>query len=365
MIDRYIHKKIHSLWQDENKYSLWTKIELTFLKHLKGISFPIPASFSSEWIRRISEIEEVTRHDVAAFVQWLEEYTDCRFVHYGLTSSDIVDTAFSMMIRDSEKIISDLCTELIDTLNQLIERVNDTTILGRTHGQVAEVMPLKNKFISYRNIISHLSPKSRYYGRLAGSVGDYKYFDKSIEHKTLSDLELEVCPVNDGQIIHRAVYAEYLNKWALLASSIAKIATDIRLMSQSGIEEIREGFFKHQMGSSSMPQKRNPILCENLCGLARLIRGYQTTVMQDIELWNERDISHSSAERVCFPDASIILGFMVSRINTVLKNLEINKESMSVNLERYWSDVDSQRQMLKLIDDGVSRVEAHRAISKR
>lgn len=370
MIPRYDCPEIRNIWEEQNKYLLWTRIELLFLWHLREIDVPVPESFSPEWIKEIQEIEATTKHDLAAFVYWLEKYlavkigAESRFVHYGLTSSDIVDTAFSLMIKQTDNVINKLVKNTLVALDVLINKYEHLEMLGRTHGQAAEKILLADKLSSYSSALANFSPKERYFGRLAGSVGDYKYFKKTMAQSTLLDLGLEPCNVNDGQIIHRALYAKYMNNWALLGGVVGKIATDIRLLSQSGINEMREGFAEGQMGSSSMPQKRNPILCENLCGLARILRGYQTTIMQDIELWNERDISHSSAERIVFPDAAVILGFMLIRLASILENLDINKVSMSYNLHYFESDIAGQERMLRLIDSGMSRSEAHKAIKK-
>jgi adenylosuccinate lyase len=198
-----------------------------------------------------------------------------------------------------------------------------------------------------------------YYGRLRGSVGDQKYFDKAIELQALEKLGLEPCPVNDGQIMHRALFSRYMNTWATLGSTIGKIATDIRLLAQTEIGELQEGFSKNQIGSSSMPHKHNPIFAENLCGLARVIRGYQTAAMQNIELWNERDISHSSSERIIFPDAVTTLGFMLHRLKDVLFSMRVNTDRMAENIEKYGVGMESQKKMLKLINQGSTRKEAH------
>jgi adenylosuccinate lyase len=192
-----------------------------------------------------------------------------------------------------------------------------------------------------------------------------KYFRPEVERTALANLGLSPSTVNDGQIIHRGYFATTMNDWAVTASILAKLATDIRLLAQSGIEEIQEGFAKGQMGSSSMPQKRNPILSENLCGLARVMRGYQATAMQNIELWLERDISHSSAERIIFADAAVLLGFMLKRMDSILKRLQVNEDKIKANVEKYQAQMSSQDEMLKLIEGGMSRRQAHETLKKR
>lgn len=368
MLERYDCGEISRIWSDNNRYLLWTTIELAFLKSYKGITVSPPDIFLDEWIQKIQENESVSKHDVGAFVEWMEKDflypligAESRWVHYGLTSSDILDTCFSLQIQAANTVIYDLTTIVSLAFYNLAAENNSVDILGRTHGQAAEAMKLSNKFFAYSDALDFFHPSPNgYYGRLAGSVGDYKYFDKKIEEETLYRLGLQLCPVKDGQIIHRAVYAEYMNEWALLASVVEKIATDIRLLSQTEIGEVYEGFSGGQMGSSSMPhKKRNPIGSENLCGLARVIRGYQATSMQNIALWNERDISNSSVERVIFPDATVLLGFMLKRLTTLAKDLVIDQNRMEYNITQQGSSILSQKEMLGYITEGMSRDKAH------
>lgn len=370
MISRYSCPEIEQIWSEQNKYYLWMRIELSFLTHLKGIRFSVPPAFQQKWIDDIQEREKRTKHDVAAFVEWLEEYLEpitglSRFVHYGLTSSDILDTAFSMQIMETNRELNTLRHEVMTILDSWVHEYTEVYMVGRTHGQAAEILGLSQKFNCWVESLAYCSPTVIYYGRLSGSVGDHKYFNSSIEAGTLHDLDLDPCPWIDGQIIHRAIYADHMNYWATFASVIAKIATDIRLLAHDGVEEVHEGFAPGQMGSSSMPHKRNPILSENLCGLARVIRGHQVTAMQNIELWNERDISHSSAERIIFPETAILLGFMLNRLKSLLENLYIDKEKMGINVQRNYYDMGSQRRMLEHIDQGLSRKEAHERVKEQ
>lgn len=372
MIGRYEHKDMVEVWSDENKYLRWMQISLTFLnqyvnykKIRRASDLKTPARFESQWVREIEEIERVRQHDVAAFVEWLETYVArlepdvARYVHFGLTSADINDTTFTMQIRDSNGILQRLIWEVNQTLGILANQVGDTQILGRTHGRAAEPLPFKQKLQSYISALTFLKPRAVYYGKLCGSVGNTSHFPKEVARAALSLLGLEPCPIVDGQVIQRGYYAEFMHQWAVLASSIAKIATDIRLLAQTGIDELAEPFSKGQIGSSSMPHKRNPVKCENVCGAARLIRGYQTAVMQDIELWNERDISHSIVERVAFSDASILLAFSLDRMNKILGGLVINKEQIARNLATNQEDIVSQKKMLERIEQGESRTAAH------
>jgi adenylosuccinate lyase len=254
MHSRYDHPLIRKIWEDQQKYLYWVEIETTFLRNLKGKSAIINSIESSD-ILRIQELEQITKHDIGAFIQWLEEKltpligSDARFVHYGLTSSDIVDTAFSMAIRDSNIIIEKLLEKLVNIIHELAVRYKFNTIVGRTHGQHAEVFPLRQKFMSYHNVLLAF-PEQKYYGRLAGSVGNYAYFQPEIAEKTIKSLGLIPSIFNDGQVIHRSVYARYMNEWAVLASVLAKIATDIRLLAQTEVGEFQEDFSDGQVGSS-------------------------------------------------------------------------------------------------------------------
>lgn len=371
MIDRYDCPEIREIWSDENKFSIWRDIEIELVKNLKDINIDKKdyPKIDKHAIDKILLIEKTTKHDVAAFVCWLEEAlaptigSFSRFVHFGLTSSDIVDTSFSIMIKQTNNIIYNKCLKTIEHMQNFITRHKaiDTKILGRTHGQSAEIVSLRNKIESYCNLLSQLPFRLHhilYPGKLSGSVGDNKYVKKEITKHILYELDL-VEFLTDGQIVSRMFYAQIMNEWAILASSIARIATDIRLLSQTGIDEMHEGFEEGQVGSSSMPHKRNPILCENLCGLARVIRGYQTTSMQNIELWNERDISHSSAERIIFPSAAVTLGFMIDRLGNIFKDLVIDKEKMEQNILKEGNKITSQKEMLELINSGLTRTESH------
>ncbi len=365
MIDRYDYEPISKIWSEKQKYSYWMQIEIEYFQNLTKVKIdPAILEISTGDILMIKSLEEETKHDIGAFVFWLEKKLQkhigdaSRYVHYGLTSSDVVDTAFSMAIRDTDEKIRRLAFDLAMRFESLSEKYSDFSICGRTHGQIAEEIKLRNKFIFYRNLTS--LQLQEYYGRIAGSMGDYKHVDDDVCVSTISGLGLRAANfVLDGQIICRSTYACYMNNWAVLASNLAKIATDIRLLSQSEIGEMQEGFSKKQVGSSSMPHKKNPVLCENICGLARVIRGYQATAMQNIELWNERDISHSSAERIIFPQAANLLGFMLSRMTEIVDNLQINTDVMRRRVEENLSVLESQKIMLEAIQGGMTRKEAY------
>lgn len=365
MLERYDCPELRSIWSEENKYLIWYDIESMFLKQLRNTHHHQISRFRQEWIDKIKQIEEETRHDVAAFVTWMESFLrdtplvgdEARYVHYGLTSSDITDTAFSIQLKETNGKLSQLRAGVLAAISNLYREHSDMLVLGRTHGRAAETIPFGNKLNAYSRMLKWANLELICYGRLCGSVGDYKYFDANVERLALNELGLLPSPINDGQIMSRLYHANFMNEWALLANAIAKIATDIRLLAHDGVDEVSEKFTSKQMGSSSMPHKQNPILCENLCGLARVINGYQATAMQNIVLWNERDISHSSAERYIFPDAAVTLGFMLRRLQKVLSGLVVHQERIATKVQT--TPTDSQAAMLRLIDEGMTRSEAH------
>lgn len=358
MFDRYSHPELEKIWSDKNKYQLWTDIELAFLT--QKTSVPVrDIRITDQDIQDIKDIETRTKHDVAAFVEWLEDKLhgckQARFVHYGLTSSDIVDTAFSLMIKQANKILNLELDLLLHQFNHFIKKYDHTLIFGRTHGQIAEPMYLSKKFQSYYNVIAaNKFPMDGYQGRLHGSVGDSKFNSKGDIFHTLYSLGLRESEVIDGQIIHRSYFAKFMNQWAMMATILEKIATDFRLLHQTEIKEMLEDKDWLVVGSSSMPHKNNPVAWENLCGIARLIRGYDHSVMDSIVVWNERDISHSSVERIAYSHASVLLGYMIKRFNNTLSSSRFDIDQNA--FEDYES---SQSKLHKLIDQGMGRIEAH------
>lgn len=374
MIDRYDDKEIAAVWSLENKYALWLKIEAALLQHLTGnevasLSVNVPA---------ILAIETETQHDVVAFIRWMEaelikiNYPQSNLIHFGLTSSDVVDTAFTMQIRECNKIIAERASQLVTTLRSLDQRDRadprrgDFEIVGRTHGQAAERLAFSNKIKEWTNPIVWQIVRIQtlvYYGKLSGSLGDNKYIAHQDEIKILRSMDLSV-GLAQGQIISRAYYASIMSEWAMLAGLIEKIALDIRLYSQSEVNEIVES--AKRVGSSSMPHKNNPVGSENICGLSRLIRAYASVAMENIALWHERDISHSSNERIIFPDASILLGHMLTKIDKIANNLKIKHENIDKHLNEFGLVLDSQKEMLKLVNEGsTTRSGAHTIMSKR
>ena len=360
MIERYNHQGMAAVWSEQSKYQNWANIELAHCKALTGVSRRI--IITPRNITAIKRIETRKKHDVAAFVEWLERKVGSRFIHFGLTSSDIVDTGFTMQLRAANNIITTLANKLINVINAT--PTNNINILGRTHGQAAEPILLRDKLTRYANLIKYSIPNLPYYGRMAGSVGVYRYLDESYAIKILNILNLQSGYL-DGQVISRAYYAQFMSAWTIMASILEKIATDYRLLAQTEIGEVVEAQTPGQVGSSSMPHKINPVGLENICGIARVIRGYNTTALENIALWHERDISHSSAERIVFPDASILLAYSLEKLAAILSKITYNTDKIANNLKLVENQVGSQRKMLSAIVNGQSRAAAHKKFNKR
>jgi len=377
LIERYSTKEISQIWDDPvNRIKIFIKIERLLNDALQEFSI-IDKNELSNFLNtvdpkriynRATEIEKEIEHDINAFVFALEEIAgkDGKWIHYGLTSSDLIDTTNAIMIKDSIKIVKESLLKLRDTFLKLTKVYKDIFIAGRTHGVHAERLRLSGIFESFANEVDRstnrlIDAKSRIVvGKLSGAVGDNKYIDYKVTDHILSKLFL--MPEEDiGQIVSRDRYAELFNTLALIGCSLEKFVLQIRLHHQTGIDEIKEGFSAKQTGSSAMPHKRNPIKSENVCGLSRLLRGYALTGMQNVALWNQRDISHSSTERVILPDSFHILHFMILRTIEIFENIQINNELIEKNAN---SIPESQDELLKLIREGYSRQEAYRKVQR-
>jgi adenylosuccinate lyase len=377
MINRYSTKEMVAVWEEDAKFSRWVEIEATINEYLQRYG-TIPQNNLSEELRSINlpdlikastELESKYKHDVLSFVFAAEQMCkDGRWIHYGLTSSDILDTATAMAINKSLGIIVYAAHDLRHALlNKMIE-CKEQEIIGRTHGQYAELVKLKDVFFLLhdeldRNI--NRLTKTIVPGKLSGAVGDNKYIPKEVEKRCLKKLGVDYTIAN--QIVSRDFYAELISNLALMSCWIDKVALQIRLYQQSGICEILEPFYAKQKGSSAMPHKRNPILCENLCGLSRIVRGNLMAAMENIALWQERDISHSSAERIILPDTFNLVHFMIKRMQEIILGLEINFNNIDGHIEEFKAtgNQDSQQEMLDLIQKGHGRREAYEIIQKR
>ncbi|MFJ7973498.1 adenylosuccinate lyase [Psychrobacillus sp. NPDC096389] len=372
MIERYTRPEMGAIWTEENKYNAWLEVEILACEAWAEIG-DIPkedvvalrknASFN---VDRILEIEQETRHDVVAFTRAVSETLgeERKWVHYGLTSTDVVDTALSYLIKQANVIIRKDILNFIEILENKAKEHKYTVMMGRTHGVHAEPTTFGLKLALWteemkRNLDRfEAAAKVIETGKMSGAVGTYANIDPFVEKYVCENLGLAASPIST-QTLQRDRHAQYMSTLALIATSIEKFATEIRGLQKSETREVEEFFAKGQKGSSAMPHKRNPIGSENMTGLARLIRGYMMTAYENVSLWHERDISHSSAERVILPDATIALNYMLNRFSNIVKNLTVFPENMKRNMDSTLGLIYSQRVLLALIDKGLAREEAY------
>ncbi len=377
MIKRYTRPQMAEIWSDKRRYSHWLEIELLTCEARAKLNM-IPAD-AAERIRanasfnidKIAETEERTRHDMIAFVTVVEESLgdDASYFHEGLTSSDILDTCFALQMREAGMLIRQNLTELIQITRQLAMAHKDTVCIGRTHGIHAEPPTFGLKcavwFQDFKRALERLNMaiQEASVGKLSGAVGNFAHLPPAVEEHVMQKLGLDPEPVAT-QIVQRDRHAFFLCVLALTASIAEKIAVEIRHCQRTEVLELEESFAKGQRGSSAMPHKKNPILCENITGLARLVKGYVTQALENIALWHERDISHSSVERVIFPDATTALDFLLYRLRGVLSNLVVNKNKMLENMDILNGLVFSQKALLALTGKGVARNDAYELIQR-
>ena len=372
MIARYTRQEMGKIWEPANRYRKWLDIELAVCEAWsdRGV---VPrdcmerirkrANFD---VTRIDEIEKTTRHDVIAFTTSVAEFVgeDARFIHRGLTSYDVVDTALSLLLKEAGEIIRKDLIELLDALKARAMEHKHTLMVGRSHGIHAEPITFGLKLaIFYSEMNRHLMRwsselKNISVGKVSGAVGTYAHLDPQMEAEILARVGLEPAPVSN-QILQRDRHAAYFSALALIASSVEKIAVEIRHLQRTEVGEAEEFFHAGQKGSSAMPHKRNPVLTENLSGLARVIRGHALAAMENVPLWHERDISHSSVERIIAPDATILMDFMLHRITSVIRNLVVYPEKMLENLNRSKGLIFSEGILLRLVDKGLTREQAY------
>lgn len=376
MIDRYAREEIKKIWDLEVKFNYYLKVELAVTKAYARLGYipmdkyrAIKGNISFK-LERINEIEQEVRHDVIAFLTAINESVGsdlAKFLHMGLTSSDVIDTAFALQIKDSSKIILNELDNLIQVVRKLAFEHKDTVCIGRSHGVHAEIMTLGFKFLNWLDSFERakLTLERAFeevlVGQISGPVGTYSNIPIDIEEFACAELGLKPAKIST-QIISRDRHAKLMSALSIVASLIEQYATEIRHLQKTEVRELEEGFAKSQKGSSAMPHKKNPILCENLCGLARVVRSNMITAFENINLWHERDISHSSAERIIFPDSLILIDFMLSRFNNVLENLVVHKDNMKKNINLYGGIVYSQKVLLKLIEKGYTREDAYRVV---
>lgn len=377
MIDRYAREEMKKIWDMNSKFQYYLDVEIAVAQAYAELGeFPQKdidklkkkAKFD---LKRIDEIEAEVRHDVIAFLTCVNESLGelAKYMHVGMTSSDVIDTAFALQIQDSGKIIIKDLDETIQALKDLAEKHKTTVCIGRSHGIHAEVMTFGVKICNWIDILErqranfiHALEQIKV-GQISGPVGTYSNISPDVEKVTCKNLGLTPARIST-QIISRDYHAYFMQSLALIASVIEQFATEIRHLQRTEVLEVEEGFGKNQKGSSAMPHKKNPVLSENLCGLARVVRANSIVALENIPLWHERDISHSSAERIIFPDSLTLVDFMLNRFKSVVQNLVVHEKNMLKNTDKFGGIVFSQKVLLKLIEKGLTREEAYRLVQR-
>ena len=377
MIERYSREEMKNIWELNSKFDYYLKVEIAVCEAYAELGeFPKEdvlkikqlAKFN---VKRIDEIEREVRHDVIAFLTNVNESLGDlgKYVHVGLTSSDVIDTAFALQIQDSGKIILEDLNKTISSLKNLAREHKTTVCIGRSHGIHAEVMTFGAKLCNWIDILerqrdnfTHALEQIRT-GQISGPVGTYSNISPEIEKITCKNLGLKPARIST-QVIARDYHAYFMQSLALIASVIEQFATEIRHLQRTEVLEVEEGFGKNQKGSSAMPHKKNPVLSENLCGLARVVRSNSIAALENIALWHERDISHSSAERIIFPDSLILVDFMLDRFNSVVENLVVHKDNMIKNTDKFGGIVFSQKVLLSLVAKGLTREDAYKIVQR-
>ncbi|WP_078408357.1 adenylosuccinate lyase [Priestia abyssalis] len=378
MIERYSRPEMTAIWSEQNRFDAWLEVEILACEAWAELG-AIPkedvallrqnASFD---IKRIQEIEEETRHDVVAFTRAVSETLgeERKWVHYGLTSTDVVDTALGYLLKQANEILLADLERFINILKEKAQEHKYTVMMGRTHGVHAEPTTFGLKLaLWYEEMKRNLERFKQaadgvQFGKISGAVGTFANIDPFVEKYVCEKLGTKPAPVST-QTLQRDRHAHYMSVLALIATSVEKFAVEIRGLQKSETREVEEFFAKGQKGSSAMPHKRNPIGSENMTGLARVIRGYMVTAYDNVPLWHERDISHSSAERIILPDATIALNYMLNRFANIVQNLTVFPENMKRNMERTFGLIYSQRVLLALIDKGMAREEAYDTVQPK
>ena len=372
MISRYSREEMTKIWTEENRFDAWLEVEILASEAWAELGI-IPKEEVKNIrpnaridVERIKEIEAETRHDVVAFTRQISETLgeEKKWVHYGLTSTDVVDTAQSYILKQANEIIEKDLKHFIEILADKAREHKHTLMMGRTHGVHAEPTSFGIKMALWhqemtRNLKRFKDVREEIeVGKMSGAVGTFANIPPEVEEYVCKHLGLTPAPVST-QTLQRDRHAHYVAVLALIATSVEKFAVEIRHLQKTETREVEEAFAKGQKGSSAMPHKRNPIGSENVTGIARVIRGYVSTAYENVPLWHERDISHSSAERIMLPDVTIALNYMLNRFGRIMKNLTVFPENMKANIDKTFGLVYSQQVMLTLIDKGLSREEAY------
>ena len=378
MISRYTREEMGRVWSDQNRLAKWLEVELAATDALAEAG-RVPAEAAKELRakaevpspERVEEIEKETRHDVIAFTLAVEEQVGPvgRHLHYGLTSSDVLDTATALLIRDANEVIRPGIDRLAEALKARAHEHKDTPMMGRTHGVHAEPMTFGLVLANFYSELQRdrerfeMAAKQMNVGAISGAVGTFAHLGPEIEAKICAKLGLEPAAIST-QVIQRDRHAFYLSTLAVLAATMEKIALEVRHLQRTEVREAEESFGKGQRGSSAMPHKKNPINAENICGLARLVRANSIAAMENVALWHERDISHSSVERVILPDSTILIDFMLHRTAALIENLRVYPENMQRNLALSKGLYVSGAVLLILVEKGVERGEAYKWVQE-
>lgn len=377
MIARYSLPEMSRLWQDDFKFKTMLKIEILSLEALARRNV-IPKAAVSRIkkkarfnIRQIAKIEEKTQHDVVAFITNIAQHigADAKYLHLGLTSSDILDTTLGVQLAQASKLLAEDIDKLLSVLSLKAKRYKDMVCIGRTHGVHAEPTTFGLKIALWYDEMKRNSARLRAVteevsvGKLSGAVGTFANIDPGVEEYVCRRLGLKPAPVST-QVIQRDVYAHYMAALAIIGSSLEKFATEIRHLQKTEVLEAEEPFGKGQKGSSAMPHKRNPVICERICGLSRVLRGNSLVAMENVSLWHERDISHSSAERIILPDSTIALDYMLHKFIQVMEGLTVYPDNMLANMTKSKGLIFSQRLLLVLMGKGLGRTRAYDIVQR-
>jgi len=377
MIPRYTRPRMGKIWEDQNKYQRWLDVELAVVETLaeQGIipkheaaEIKARASFS---VDRINEIEAEVKHDVIAFTTSVAEYVgpSSRFFHFGLTSSDVLDTAMALQVADASAVIREDLQRLLDVLKKRAHEFKTTVIAGRTHGIHAEPTTFGLKLALLHDEVRRQQARfneaveTMRIGKLSGAVGTFAHLSPDIEEKVMDKLKLKAAPAS-SQVIQRDRHAHYMTSLALMGTTLEKIAVEVRHLQRTEVREAEEHFSAKQKGSSAMPHKRNPITSEQIAGLARILRSNAVAAMENVALWHERDISHSSVERIIFPDSTILADYMLDRTATLVEKLVVYPDRMKENLELTRGLIYSGELLLALVAKNITREDAYRWVQR-
>lgn len=377
MINRYTLPEMGAIWSEENKLNNWLKIEIAACEAWARLGRIPPAAVevikekAAFDVKRIKEIEDQVHHDVIAFLTNVAEYVgdESKYIHLGMTSSDILDTALAMQMRDAAELILDKLARLKSAVADKARRYKYTLNIGRTHGIHGEPSTFGLKMALWYTELARAEERLRQarevisYGAVSGAVGNFAHLDPRVEEYVCESLGLKPCPVST-QIIQRDRHAQFMTTLALIGSSLEKMATEVRNLQRTEILEVEEPFHKNQKGSSAMPHKRNPMMSERVAGLSRVLRGNALAAMENISLWHERDLTHSSVERVIIPDSCILLDYVLEKFAAVVEGLVVYENNMLENIYRTRGLVFSQELMLALVKKGMLREDAYRLVQR-